>query len=93
MIVRGRADPSVAPSRRSNTAQGAAGGARAVQVSLPLHAEAGVDPSRFAFAVVLLNKDIEQMLQKFGLSGLGPKHTLHNVNTILEAAAACKQGG
>tara|TARA_B100000674_G_scaffold430995_1_gene387914 strand:- start:234 stop:506 length:273 start_codon:yes stop_codon:yes gene_type:complete len=67
---------------------------RRVTVSLPLHAEAGVEPSHFAFAVVQLNKNIEQILQMFGMSGLGPKHTLHNLATVMDAAGApVHQGG
>jgi hypothetical protein len=54
-------------------------------VELPLFYEAS-DRTRFAYALFLLNKDIEQLLHAHGLSGSGPYQLLANLYVLLTAA-------
>lgn len=54
---------------------------------LPLFYEAG-DRTRFAYALFLLNKDIEQLLHAHGLAGAGPSQLLQNLYLLISAATS-----
>jgi hypothetical protein len=45
-----------------------------------------VDRPRFVHAVLLLNKDLEQLLNAFGLPAVGPGHTLANLARLCAPA-------
>jgi len=42
----------------------------------------GQETTRSAYAVFLLNKDIEQLLNYIGAESLGPRHVLANLNQL-----------
>ncbi|KAK8935322.1 hypothetical protein KSP39_PZI013505 [Platanthera zijinensis] len=48
----------------------------------PLFLE-GQDSTRAAYAIFLLNKDLEQLLNFFGAESLGPRHILANLKELL----------
>lgn len=48
----------------------------------PLFLE-GQDTTRAAYAIFLLNKDIEQLLNYIGLQSLGPRHLLSNLKELV----------
>uniref|UniRef100_A0A7N1A429 UV radiation resistance-associated gene protein n=2 Tax=Kalanchoe fedtschenkoi TaxID=63787 RepID=A0A7N1A429_KALFE len=50
-------------------------------VELPLFLE-GQDTTRAAYAVFLLNKDLEQLLNFIGVKSLGPRHVLANLKEL-----------
>jgi hypothetical protein len=58
-----------------------------VQEELPLFYEAG-DRTRFAYALFLLNKDIEQLLGAHGLTSAGPSQLLQNLYKLTSAASS-----
>lgn len=51
-------------------------------VEFPLFLE-GQDTTRAAYAVFLLNKDLEQLLNFIGVKSLGPSHVLANLKELL----------
>ncbi|RAL54339.1 hypothetical protein DM860_001467 [Cuscuta australis] len=51
-------------------------------VEFPLFLE-GQDATRAAYAVFLLNKDLEQLLNYIGARSLGPRHVLANLRELL----------
>lgn len=51
-------------------------------VEFPLFLE-GQDTTRAAYAVFLLNKDLEQLLNFIGVESLGPRHVLANLKELL----------
>lgn len=56
------------------------------RVEFPLFAEPhAAESTRFAYAVFLLNKDLEQMLNAHGMLAVGPRHTLQNLKRIFAA--------
>ncbi|XP_028763494.1 UV radiation resistance-associated gene protein-like isoform X1 [Neltuma alba] len=52
------------------------------QMAFPLFSE-GQDTTRAAYAVFLLNKDLEQLLNSIGARSLGPSHVLPNLRELL----------
>jgi hypothetical protein len=54
-------------------------------LTLPLHYEAG-DRTRFAYAIFLLNKDVEQLLAAHGLPSHGPNQLLANLYQLVLVA-------
>lgn len=56
-------------------------------VELPLYYEAG-DRTSFAYAIFLLNKDVEQLLHAHGITSSGPNQLLANLYKLVSAAAA-----
>lgn len=52
-------------------------------IEFPLFSE-GHDSTRSAYAVFLLNKDLEQVLNYMGAESVGPRHTLPNLNKIIQ---------
>ncbi|KAM0941049.1 putative phosphatidylinositol 3-kinase [Dioscorea sansibarensis] len=50
-------------------------------MEFPLFLE-GQDTTRAAYAVFLLNKDLEQLLNYIGAESLGPRHVLPNLNEL-----------
>ncbi|KAJ0985279.1 hypothetical protein J5N97_003635 [Dioscorea zingiberensis] len=50
-------------------------------MEFPLFLE-GQDTTRAAYAVFLLNKDLEQLLNYIGTESLGPRHVLPNLNEL-----------
>ncbi|PIA48696.1 hypothetical protein AQUCO_01400930v1, partial [Aquilegia coerulea] len=50
----------------------------------PLFLE-GQDTTRAAYAIFLLNKDLEQLLNFIGIQSLGPRHLLANLKELLRA--------
>ena len=56
------------------------------RVEFPLFAEPhAAEGTRFAYAVFLLNKDLEQLLNAHGLLAVGPRHTLQNLKRLFAA--------
>ena len=56
------------------------------RVEFPLFAEPhAAESTRFAYAVFLLNKDLEQMLNAHGMLAVGPTHTLQNLKRLFAA--------
>ena len=56
------------------------------RVEFPLFAEPhAAESTRFAYAVFLLNKDLEQMLNAHGMLAVGPRHTLQNLKRLFAA--------
>lgn len=51
-------------------------------MEFPLFLE-GQDITRAAYAVFLLNKDLEQLLNFIGVRSLGPRHLLANLKEIV----------
>lgn len=51
-------------------------------VEFPLFSE-GQELTRSAYAVFLLNKDLEQLLNGLGVEAVGPRHTLPNLSRLL----------
>ncbi|KAI7727542.1 hypothetical protein M8C21_003846 [Ambrosia artemisiifolia] len=51
-------------------------------MEFPLFLE-GQDTTRSAYAVFLLNKDLEQLLNYIGVESLGPRHVLANLKELL----------
>ncbi|OVA13825.1 UV radiation resistance protein/autophagy-related protein 14 [Macleaya cordata] len=49
----------------------------------PLFLE-GQDTTRAAYAIFLLNKDLEQLLNSIGVQSLGPRHVLANLKELLK---------
>ncbi|KAI5068458.1 hypothetical protein GOP47_0016803 [Adiantum capillus-veneris] len=66
------------------------GGGRRSLIEFPLYSE-GQDSTRSAYAVFLLNKDLEQVLNYMGAETVGPRHTLPNLNKIIKlvCSGAC----
>ena len=55
-------------------------------MEFPLFAEPhAAESTRFAYAVFLLNKDLEQLLNAHGLLAVGPRHTLQNLERLFAA--------
>ncbi|XP_057857017.1 vacuolar protein sorting 38 isoform X6 [Cryptomeria japonica] len=52
-------------------------------VEFPLFSE-GQEPTRSAYAVFLLNKDLDQMLSYLGVPTVGPRHTLPNLKKLIK---------
>uniref|UniRef100_A0A2P2J9N9 UV radiation resistance-associated gene protein n=1 Tax=Rhizophora mucronata TaxID=61149 RepID=A0A2P2J9N9_RHIMU len=72
--------PSIEPTSSdlsSNTTD-----ANAKPVAFPLFLE-GQDTTRAAYAVFLLNKDLEQLLNYIGAQSLGPRHILANLKEFI----------
>ncbi|MCO5594047.1 hypothetical protein L7F22_048067 [Adiantum nelumboides] len=74
----------------TNGAGPSSGGLRRSLVEFPLFNE-GQDSTRSAYAVFLLNKDLEQVLNYMGAESVGPRHTLPNLNKIIKlvCSGAC----
>ena len=53
------------------------------RVEFPLFAE-HAEGTRFAYAVFLLNKDLEQLLNAHGMLAVGPRHTLPNLKRLFQ---------
>ncbi|KAA8527922.1 hypothetical protein F0562_035209 [Nyssa sinensis] len=51
-------------------------------IEFPLFLE-GQDTTREAYAVFLLNKDLEQLLNFIGINSLGPRHVLANLKELI----------
>lgn len=57
-------------------------GASAKPTEFPLFLE-GQDSTRAAYAIFLLNKDLEQLLNFFGAESMGPRHILANLKELM----------
>eukprot|EP00850_Spirogloea_muscicola_P012934 SM000085S23284 [mRNA] locus=s85:516915:518533:+ [translate_table: standard] len=57
----------------------------AIATALGYVAHEGQDLTRFAYAIFLLNKDLEQLLSTLDRSPVGPRHTLPNVHCLVES--------
>uniref|UniRef100_A0A3Q7I8D2 UV radiation resistance-associated gene protein n=1 Tax=Solanum lycopersicum TaxID=4081 RepID=A0A3Q7I8D2_SOLLC len=73
--------PSVEPSSSDLTSSSAVS-TNSRPVEFPLFLE-GQDSTRAAYAVFLLNKDIEQLLNYIGGRSTGPRHVLANLKELL----------
>ncbi|XP_015086054.1 UV radiation resistance-associated gene protein isoform X3 [Solanum pennellii] len=73
--------PSVEPSSSDLTSSSAVS-TNSRPVEFPLFLE-GQDSTRAAYAVFLLNKDIEQLLNYIGGRSIGPRHVLANLKELL----------
>ncbi|GAA0148536.1 hypothetical protein LIER_36744 [Lithospermum erythrorhizon] len=74
--------PSIEPiSLESAPNTEIAGNAKPVE--FPLFLE-GQDSTRTAYAVFLLNKDLEQLLNYIGVKSLGPRHVLANLRELIK---------
>jgi hypothetical protein len=54
-------------------------------VDFPLYGSTAEGPegNRFAYALFMLNKDLEQLLNAHGAASAGPRHPLHNLQRLL----------
>ncbi|KAK7359271.1 hypothetical protein VNO77_01224 [Canavalia gladiata] len=66
----------------SEASSNAMSSTNAKHVEFPLFFE-GQDTTRAAYAVFLLNKDLEQLLNFIGAKSLGPRHVLANLRELL----------
>ncbi|XP_019236820.1 PREDICTED: UV radiation resistance-associated gene protein isoform X2 [Nicotiana attenuata] len=73
--------PSIEPSS-SDLTSSSSFSANSRPVEFPLFLE-GQDSTRAAYAVFLLNKDLEQLLNYIGGRSLGPRHVLANLKELL----------
>nr|GMD31576.1 UV radiation resistance-associated gene protein isoform X1 [Ipomoea batatas] len=73
--------PSVEPSS-SDMASNSSVTSNSNQMEFPLFLE-GQDSTRAAYAVFLLNKDLEQLLNYIGVTSLGPRHVLANLKELV----------
>ncbi|KAJ8530751.1 hypothetical protein K7X08_023632 [Anisodus acutangulus] len=73
--------PSIEPSSSDLTSSSSVS-SNSRPVEFPLFLE-GQDSTRAAYAVFLLNKDIEQLLNYIGGRSLGPRHVLANLKELL----------
>jgi hypothetical protein len=55
------------------------------RIEFPLFMETPNDRTKYTYGVFLLNKNLEQLLNAHGLSAVGPRHTLQNLERIFEA--------
>ncbi|KAK9827991.1 hypothetical protein WJX81_005964 [Elliptochloris bilobata] len=67
--------------------QSSDGGRGVGALEFPLYCS-GAETTRFAYAVFLLSKDVEQLLHAHGLSAVGPHQLLPNLHKLLAAAAS-----
>lgn len=74
--------PSVEPVSSSELSPNVILSTNAKPMEFPLFLE-GQDTTRAAYAVFLLNKDIEQLLNFIGVKSLGPSHVLANLKELL----------
>ncbi|XBH68989.1 hypothetical protein VPH35_096998 [Triticum aestivum] len=70
-------DPSIAPGVSSSTPSSTS----MRTMEFPLFFE-GQETTRSAYAVFLLNKDVEQLLNHIGAESLGPRHVLANLKQL-----------
>ncbi|XP_039001944.1 UV radiation resistance-associated gene protein-like isoform X2 [Hibiscus syriacus] len=75
--------PSVEPAS-SDLSSDTAFSANVKQAVFPLFLD-GQDTTRAAYAVFLLNKDIEQLLNFIGIKSLGPRHVMANLKELLRS--------
>ncbi|XP_061373042.1 vacuolar protein sorting 38 isoform X2 [Gastrolobium bilobum] len=66
----------------SEASSSALSSTNAKHVEFPLFLE-GQDTTRAAYAIFLLNKDLEQLLNFIGVKSLGPRHVLANLRELL----------
>lgn len=64
-------------------------GAQRLAVEFPLFSESQ-DSTRSAYAVFLLNKDLEQILNHLGFESVGPRHTLLNLEKFVKVVLSRK---
>ncbi|KAL4591079.1 hypothetical protein LXL04_004027 [Taraxacum kok-saghyz] len=74
--------PSVEPTSSSDFASISLPSSSSKPMEFPLFLE-GQDTTRSAYAVFLLNKDLEQLLNFIGIESLGPRHVLANMKELL----------
>ncbi|XP_057747637.1 vacuolar protein sorting 38 isoform X1 [Arachis stenosperma] len=72
--------PSIEPTSSESTSN-AMTSANTKHVEFPLFLE-GQETTRAAYAVFLLNKDLEQLLNFIGAKSLGPRHILANLREL-----------
>ncbi|KAF3456571.1 hypothetical protein FNV43_RR01225 [Rhamnella rubrinervis] len=73
--------PSVEPSL-SDSSSNTVLSTNAKHVGFPLYLD-GQDTTKAAYAVFLLNKDLEQLLNFIGVKSLGPRHVLANLKELI----------
>ncbi|XP_077248950.1 UV radiation resistance-associated protein [Tasmannia lanceolata] len=72
--------PSIEPT--SDSSSNSIVGLSVKPTEFPLFLE-GQDTTRAAYAIFLLNKDLEQLLNHIGVESLGPRHVLANLKELL----------
>ena len=61
------------------------------RAEFPLFVDGASESTRFTYAVFLLNKDLEQLLNAHGLLAVGPRQTLPNLRRLLHGRThACE---
>eukprot|EP01018_Ginkgo_biloba_P009735 Gb_35374 [translate_table: standard] len=75
--------PSAEPATTDSISVFGVGTSSKAAVEFPLFLE-GQEPTRSAYAVFLLNKDLEQMLNYIGVQSLGLRHTLPNLKRLIK---------
>uniref|UniRef100_A0ACD5XPM5 Uncharacterized protein n=1 Tax=Avena sativa TaxID=4498 RepID=A0ACD5XPM5_AVESA len=73
--------PSVDPSIAAGVSSSTPSGTSMRMTEFPLFFE-GQETTRSAYAIFLLNKDIEQLLNHIGAESLGPSHVLANLKQL-----------
>ncbi|XP_078436495.1 UV radiation resistance-associated protein [Wolffia australiana] len=79
--------PSIEPATSASLAPNSVAKSAPKSVEFPLFLE-GQDNTRAAYAVFLLNKDIEQILNSVGKESLGPRHVLQNLKLLTRTIRA-----
>ncbi|KAJ7569808.1 hypothetical protein O6H91_01G095200 [Diphasiastrum complanatum] len=86
-------DPSPATQQQMNMGQSivvpSSEGLSNSALEFPLFSE-GQDSTRAAYAIFLLNKDLEQLLNHLGGDSVGPRHTLPNLHRVLSTICSGK---
>ncbi|CAN1193791.1 Vacuolar protein sorting 38 [Linum perenne] len=74
--------PSTEPTSLSSGSSSTTSLTNVKPVEFPLFLD-GQDTTRAAYAVFLLNKDLEQLLNYIGVKSLGPRHVLANMKELV----------
>ncbi|KAF4349610.1 hypothetical protein CsatB_025384 [Cannabis sativa] len=74
--------PSVEPTSSADLQSNTSLSTNIKQVEFPLFLD-GHDTTRTAYAVFLLNKDLEELLNFIGVDSLGPRHVLANLKELV----------
>ncbi|BBN13832.1 UV radiation resistance-associated gene protein [Marchantia polymorpha subsp. ruderalis] len=79
--------PAAEPAIVESGAIAVPAGSSKIGVEFPLFSD-NQELTRSAYAVFLLNKDLEQMLNRLGVDSVGPRHTLPNLNRLINAVTS-----
>ncbi|CAI0380251.1 unnamed protein product [Linum tenue] len=81
--------PSIEPVSSSMGSSSTTSQSNVKPVEFPLFLD-GQDTTRAAYAVFLLNKDLEQLLNYIGVKSLGPRHVLANLKELVRTVQSAE---